>query len=69
MLLEDSKKLEKYRNDQLAEKERKAFEARKQRLKEDISIDLEEQNIQKKAGRPKGKKDAKPRKYKKEQTE
>lgn len=41
MLLEDSKKIEKYRRQLLKEKEREALDARAERLKQEVSVDLD----------------------------
>jgi len=58
MLLEDSKKLEAARRNQLKKDELKAFQERKRHLKNDKNIDLDEKP-KKKAGRPKGAKNKK----------
>lgn len=53
MLLEDSKKLQAEKANQLNKEDFKAFQERKKRLKEDIGIDLDAKP-KKRAGRPKG---------------
>lgn len=58
MLLEDSKKLEAERKNQLNKAELKKFQERKKRLKDDMVVDLDEKP-KKRAGRPEGSKSKK----------
>lgn len=58
MLLEDSKKLEKFRKEQMEKEEAQAFIKRKEQLKAERGIDFDEKP-KKRAGRPKGSKNKK----------
>jgi len=58
MLLEDSKKIEAERKNQLNKADLKAFQDRKKRLKDSMVVDLDAKP-KKKAGRPEGSKSKK----------